>query len=48
MSKQAATEQMTVEKVAVATAIRPAKGKPRLLPPFKVILHTMTRTPSRT
>jgi ATP-dependent Clp protease adaptor protein ClpS len=39
MSKQAATEQLTVEKEAVATAVRPAKVKPRLLPPFKVILH---------
>ncbi len=39
MSKQASAEPMTTVKEAVSTTARPSKNKPKLLPPYKVILH---------
>ncbi|HKQ48181.1 MAG TPA: ATP-dependent Clp protease adaptor ClpS [Phycisphaerae bacterium] len=39
MSSQVSKEQGTMTQEQTSTTVRPGKAKPRLLPPFKVILH---------
>ncbi len=39
MSTQSSKGQTTMVKEATSTAVLPAKNKPKLLPPFRVILH---------
>lgn len=39
MAAQSSKDQMTMTQEATSTAVRPGKGKAKLLPPFKVILH---------